>query len=199
MLAVGLVAVKLVVMKMLPFDNKSEFQVIVNLPRGHDRRRPRPGCSMSCRMSSSEFPKSAITRPTPARRRRSTSMGSCASITCAQDPSSATLQVNLVDKHHRTSQEPRDRARRAAGARRHRPQATALPCRSWKFHRGRRCSRRSWRKCTGRATPSSASVAQDVRELFDTTADIVDIDDSLEAPAPRLIVDIDRQKAACSA
>ena len=33
-LAVGLVAVKLVVLKMLPFDNKSEFQIIANLPQG---------------------------------------------------------------------------------------------------------------------------------------------------------------------
>ena len=35
----GLAVVQLVVLKMLPFDNKSEFQVLVNLPRGHARRR----------------------------------------------------------------------------------------------------------------------------------------------------------------
>ncbi|MEP7261678.1 MAG: efflux RND transporter permease subunit, partial [Usitatibacter sp.] len=33
-LSVGLAAVKLVVLKMLPFDNKSEFQVVVDLPAG---------------------------------------------------------------------------------------------------------------------------------------------------------------------
>ena len=33
--AVGLVAAKLVVLKMLPFDNKSEFQVVVDLPARH--------------------------------------------------------------------------------------------------------------------------------------------------------------------
>ncbi|CAM5781178.1 efflux RND transporter permease subunit [Castellaniella caeni] len=32
--AVGLMAVKAVVLKMLPFDNKSEFQVVVNMPAG---------------------------------------------------------------------------------------------------------------------------------------------------------------------
>ena len=32
--AMSLVVFKLVVLKMLPFDNKSEFQVIVNLPEG---------------------------------------------------------------------------------------------------------------------------------------------------------------------
>ena len=33
-LAVGLVAFRLVVLKMLPFDNKSEFQVVVDMPEG---------------------------------------------------------------------------------------------------------------------------------------------------------------------
>ena len=33
-LSLGLGAVKLVVLKMLPFDNKSEFQVIVDMPEG---------------------------------------------------------------------------------------------------------------------------------------------------------------------
>ncbi len=34
LLAAGLAGVKLVIMKMLPFDNKSEFQVVLNMPEG---------------------------------------------------------------------------------------------------------------------------------------------------------------------
>ena len=34
LLAVGLVVVKAVILKMLPFDNKSEFQVVLNMPEG---------------------------------------------------------------------------------------------------------------------------------------------------------------------
>jgi multidrug efflux pump subunit AcrB len=34
LLSMGLVAAKLVVLKMLPFDNKSEFQIIVDMPEG---------------------------------------------------------------------------------------------------------------------------------------------------------------------
>jgi multidrug efflux pump subunit AcrB len=34
----GLLAVRLVQVKMLPFDNKSEFQVILDLPGGHHAR-----------------------------------------------------------------------------------------------------------------------------------------------------------------
>ncbi len=34
LLAAGLVGVKAVILKMLPFDNKSEFQVVLNMPEG---------------------------------------------------------------------------------------------------------------------------------------------------------------------
>ena len=34
LLAIGLVVVQAVVMKMLPFDNKSEFQVVLDMPEG---------------------------------------------------------------------------------------------------------------------------------------------------------------------
>jgi len=33
-MALALVAIKFVVVKMLPFDNKSEFQVVINMPEG---------------------------------------------------------------------------------------------------------------------------------------------------------------------
>jgi hypothetical protein len=33
-----------VVLKMLPFDNKSEFQVVVDMPAGTPLRRPPPPC-----------------------------------------------------------------------------------------------------------------------------------------------------------
>jgi len=39
-------------------------------------------------------------------------------------------------------------------------------------------------------------LAAELHQLFDATADIVDTDDSLEAPAARVVVEIDRQKAA---
>jgi len=39
-------------------------------------------------------------------------------------------------------------------------------------------------------------LARELRRLFDTTADIIDVDDSVEADAERLVVSVDRQKAA---
>ncbi|MDH3438915.1 MAG: efflux RND transporter permease subunit, partial [Betaproteobacteria bacterium] len=40
------------------------------------------------------------------------------------------------------------------------------------------------------------AVAQALRRQFETTPDIVDVDDSVEAPAKRLILKVDRQRAA---
>jgi multidrug efflux pump subunit AcrB len=39
-------------------------------------------------------------------------------------------------------------------------------------------------------------VAKDIRKVFESTEDIVDVDDTTITPAPRYIVDVDRQKAA---
>ncbi len=40
----SLAALKLVVLKMLPFDNKSELQVVVDMPTGTPLERPPPRC-----------------------------------------------------------------------------------------------------------------------------------------------------------
>ena len=39
-------------------------------------------------------------------------------------------------------------------------------------------------------------LTRDLRKIFEATEGVVDVDDSLEAPSPRLVVAIDRQKAA---
>ncbi|NND60703.1 MAG: efflux RND transporter permease subunit, partial [Gammaproteobacteria bacterium] len=44
--------------------------------------------------------------------------------------------------------------------------------------------------------PGQQMIAASLRELFAATPDIVDIDDSVEATAPRVVVEVDRSKAA---
>ena len=39
-------------------------------------------------------------------------------------------------------------------------------------------------------------VAKEVRSVLENTADIVDVDDSVEAPQPKLVIEVDREKAA---
>jgi multidrug efflux pump subunit AcrB len=89
----------LVVLKMLPFDNKSEFQVVVDMPEGTPLEQT-AACCASWAPVVARCPKCDY-RPMPAPPRRSTSTAWCASTTCARRPNVGDLQVNLVDKHHR--------------------------------------------------------------------------------------------------
>ena len=91
-----------VTVKLLPFDNKSEIQVVVDLPQGATRRGhrthsawPPPTGSRICR---NWF----RSRPMPAPPRRSTSTALCATTICATSPEQGDLQVNLTPKAERT-------------------------------------------------------------------------------------------------
>jgi multidrug efflux pump subunit AcrB len=90
-LVVSLAAVQLVVLKMLPFDNKSEFQVVVDMPAGT----PVEVTAAALRELGAHLatcPRSPTTRPTRGSRRRSTSTAWCASTTCARARSRATCR-----------------------------------------------------------------------------------------------------------
>jgi hypothetical protein len=98
--SLALPAFGLVVLKMLPFDNKSEFQVLLDMPGA---RRWSADAAVLRELADAlvrDVPEVPTTRPTPARRRRSISTAWCASTTCAP-AAMGDLQVNLVDKHER--------------------------------------------------------------------------------------------------
>jgi multidrug efflux pump subunit AcrB len=192
--AVGLVAVKLVVLKMLPFDNKSEFQIIANLPQGTTTE-------TTARLLDEL---SHVIERVPEVSDYEAYAGTSAPINfnglvrqyyLRQDPRFGDIQVNLVDKRHRSRKS----------------HAIALAIRPALAAIGRNYNASVQVVEVPPGPPVRAPIvaeiygpryaeqrqfAQDVRKLFDKTADIVDVDDSNEAPAPRLIVDIDRQKAA---
>ena len=126
LLSLVLFATKSVTVKLLPFDNKSELQVVVDLPRGASLEETDrvlaaaaarlAGSRRSCRRS----------RPMPARPRRSTSTASCATTICASEPQQGDLQVNLTPKDERNrashdiALDVRKRLDGLAAARRHR-------------------------------------------------------------------------------
>jgi multidrug efflux pump subunit AcrB len=90
-IAVSLAVVQLVVLKMLPFDNKSEFQVVLNMPEGTPVEQTAAVLDELAAVVR-ELPEVTTSRAMPERRRRSTSTGSCASTTCARVRSSATCR-----------------------------------------------------------------------------------------------------------
>ena len=100
------------VMKMLPFDNKSEFQVVVDMPAGTPLEQTAAVLHELGAGDRRRSLKSPTSRPTPAPPRRSTSTASCASTTCAAAARSATCgQPGRQAPPQRT--EPRHRDARA--------------------------------------------------------------------------------------
>ena len=192
--AVGLVAVKLVVLKMLPFDNKSEFQVVVNSPEGTT-------LETTARLLDEL---AAVIERVPEVSDYEGYAGTAAPINfnglvrqyyLRQGPELGDLQVNLVDKRHRNR-----KSHEIALA--VRPQLAAI---GRKFGAsvqivevppGPPVRAPIVAEVYGPRYVEQRRLAQQIRKVFDTTRDVVDVDDSIEAPAARYVVDIDRQKAA---
>jgi multidrug efflux pump subunit AcrB len=193
-LAVSLVVFRLVVLKMLPFDNKSEFQVIANLPEGT----PLETTAQLLNELSHEVEK------VPEVSDYQAYAGTAAPINfnglvrqyyLRESPELGDLQVNLVDKHHR-SRQSHDialavRPTLAAIGRKYGASVQVV-----EVPPGPPVLAPLVAEVYGPRYEDQRRVAGAVRKLFDSTADIVDVDDSLETHAPRIVVEVDRQKAA---
>ena len=193
-LAVGLVVVKLVVLKMLPFDNKSEFQVVLNMPEG-------TAVETTARALEDL---SQVVKGVPEVSDYEVYAGTAAPINfnglvrqyyLRQDPRLGDIQVNLVDKRHRSRQSHEIalavRPALAAVGRRYGASVQVV-----EVPPGPPVRAPIVAEVYGPRYAEQRQLASGLRKYFDTTPDIVDIDDSVEAPAGRLIVEVDRQKAA---
>jgi len=191
--AVGLAALELVVLKMLPFDNKSEFQIVVDLPAG-----------TALEQTAHVLQEIGVYVATiPEVIDYQTYAGTAAPINFnglvrqyyqRAMPEQGDLQVNLVDKHHRD----RKSHEIALAAR---PQIEAIGA---KFNArikvvevppGPPVLAPIVAEVYGPDYAGQIAVAQRVREVFGATPDIVDIDDSVEVDAPKIVLRIDRDKA----
>jgi multidrug efflux pump subunit AcrB len=192
--AVGLVGVKWVVLKMLPFDNKSEFQVIVNMPEGTPVERT---AQVLAELA-------AEVRQVPEVTDYQAYAGTAAPINfnglvrqyyLRESGELGDLQVNLVDKHDRDRQSHEiARELRPALAeigRRHGASVQVV-----EVPPGPPVMAPIVAEIYGPSYESQRELAREIRKVFDTTPDIIDVDDSLEADARRMIVAVDRQKAA---
>ncbi len=112
-----------------------------------------------------------------------------------ESPELGDLQVNLVDKHHR-SRKSHEIALAV------RPELAAIgkkygaSVQVVEVPPGPPVLAPLVAEIYGPSYQDQRRVAAEVRKLFDSTPDIVDTDDSLEAPSQRYIVEVDRQKAA---
>ncbi|CAG0943500.1 Multidrug resistance protein MdtC [Gammaproteobacteria bacterium] len=192
--ALGLAGLQWVVLKMLPFDNKSEFQVIVDMPEGT----PVEGTARVL----DEL--SRVIETVPEVRDYQAYAGTAAPINfnglvrqyyLRASPELGDLQVNLLDKHerHRASHEIALAVRPALAAigRRHGASVQVV-----EVPPGPPVQAPIVAEVYGPFYAAQRAAARELRTLFEQTPDIVDVDDSTEAAAERLAVSIDREKAA---
>jgi multidrug efflux pump subunit AcrB len=193
-LSVSLAAVKLVILKMLPFDNKSEFQVVVDMPAGtpvevtagalHDL-----GAYLATVGEVTDYQAYAgLASPISFN-------GLVRQYYLRAAPETGDIQVNLLPKGER-SRKSHDIAQSA------RPELERI-ARGWNARvkvvevpPGPPVLSPIVAEVYGPDEPGRIRVAKRVREALASTADIVGIDDSVEDAAPRLLLRIDQGKAA---
>ncbi|WP_303906723.1 efflux RND transporter permease subunit [Thiohalomonas denitrificans] len=192
--SMALVGMQLVVMKMLPFDNKSEFQIVVDMPEGTSVER-------TARVLG-ELGEYLATVPevTDYQAYAGTASpinfnGLVRQYYLREGAYVGDIQVNLADQH--------DRERRSHDI--------ALSVREPLQAIGRQYDANVKivevppgppvrsplvAEIYGLDYQGQIEVAREVRLVFESTEDIIDIDDSVEAPAPKFILRVDQQKAA---
>ncbi len=192
--SVALPVFQRVVLKMLPFDNKSEFQVIVDLPAGAPVERT----AATLR----EMTAYLATVPEVTNYQAYAGLASPINFNglvrqyyLRRGPELGDIQVNLVDKHARHDQSHaialRLRPRLVEIAERHgaRVKVVEVPP-------GPPVMSPIVAEIYGPEDAGRQQLARQVREVWRGNADIVDVDDSSIAQAPKRLVSIDRRKAA---
>jgi multidrug efflux pump subunit AcrB len=193
-IAMALPALGLVRLKMLPFDNKSEFQVVVDLPAGTPLERTDAVLREL----------GAYLATVPEVTDYQTYAGTAAPInfnglvrqyylrTAAE---SGDIQVNLVDKHDRADQShviaTRVRPALQAIGRRHGANVKVV-----EVPPGPPVLAPIVAEVYGPDAAGRRTVAKSIRAVFEATEGVVDVDDSTIAEAPRTVLVVDRRKAA---
>ena len=196
LLAMALVGVKFVVVKMLPFDNKNEFQVVVNMPEGATLETtaaltqelgaylgtvPEVTDYQLYTGTSGPFNFNGLVRHYFLRR----------------GPNVADIQVNLTSKHERDAQS-HDVAKRV------RPDLTAI-AQSYgarievaEVPPGPPVLQTLVAEVYGPDYPRQLEVAEQIRGVFERTEGVVDVDWYAEDLQPQYHFVVDKEKAGLS-
>ncbi|MFM1908305.1 MAG: hypothetical protein RLZZ591_1982 [Pseudomonadota bacterium] len=193
MLSVGLTLVQWVVLKMLPFDNKSEFQVVVDMPAGT----PLENTAAALQDLG------AFLAQQPEVRDLQAYAGTASPITfnglvrqyyLRADAEQGDLQVNLVDKKHRDdkshviAQRLRPELEKIGERHNARVKVVEVPP-------GPPVMSPLVAEVYGPEEAGRQALAQRVAQAFGGTPDIVGIDTTLKEDAPRAHLTVQRQRA----
>jgi multidrug efflux pump subunit AcrB len=192
--AVSLVGLTWVVMKMLPFDNKSEFQVVVDMPEGTTvEQTARVLADMAAYLRTrAEVTDFQVYAGTAAPINFN---GLVRQYYLREGANVGDIQVNLVDRTERDLQSHdialAVRAPLVEIAARYGASVKVV-----EVPPGPPVQAPLVAEIYGPDYAGQQRLAAAVHDLFASTTDIVDTDTSVETAAPRIVVDVDRQKAA---
>ncbi|KZC15382.1 multidrug transporter AcrB [Rhodanobacter sp. FW510-R12] len=192
--AVGLVVVKAVVLKMLPFDNKSEFQVVVDMPEGSTLERTNRLLG-ELAQAVAEVPEVKDWQGYAGTAAPITFNGLVRQYYLRSGPIVGDLQVSLVDKHERQRQSH-------AIALAVRPALAKIGARYGASVKvvevppGPPVLAPIVAEVYGPDYATVRKVALGLERDFKANPDIVDVDTSVEAQAPRDVLVVDRARAA---
>jgi multidrug efflux pump subunit AcrB len=192
--SVSLAALQLVVLKMLPFDNKSEFQVVVDMPAGT----PLENTAAVLREMGTYL--ATVDEVTDYQGYAGTAApinfnGLVRQYYLRQTPESGDLQVNLVGKHRRSRQSHqiaaavRPALQKIADRHGARVKVVEVPP-------GPPVLSPLVAEIYGPDEAGRHVLAKQVRKAFGQTADLIGIDDSIEDNAPKVVLRVDQRKAA---
>ncbi|HEY0940036.1 MAG TPA: efflux RND transporter permease subunit [Steroidobacter sp.] len=194
LIAISLAGLKWVVMKMLPFDNKSEVQIVLNMPEGTALERTA--------LTLDELAAEIATVPEVMHYQAYAGTASPINFNglvrqydLRSGPQFGDIQVILTDKHERdraSHEIARDmRNKLAAIGKRHGASVQVV-----EVPPGPPVQAPIVAEIYGPRYSDQRQLAERIRGLFDGTADIVDTDDTVETDARRYVVEIDRSRAA---
>jgi multidrug efflux pump subunit AcrB len=192
--ALTLAGFKLVVLKMLPFDNKSEFQVVLDMPEGTSLEQTTRvlheiGHLLSDVEEVADYQVYAGTAAPIGFN------GLVRQYYLRKGAHVGDIQVNLVDKHDR-----KRKSHEIAGSLREPVQAIARQfngnAKIVEVPPGPPVMSPLVAEVYGVNYRGQIKTAEQVREVFASTPDIVDIDDSVTYPSSKAIIVVDRPKAS---
>jgi multidrug efflux pump subunit AcrB len=193
-LSLALPATGLVVLKMLPFDNKSEFQVVVDMPAGTPVEKT-AGVLRELGALLAQQPEVTSYQAYAGTAAPINFNGLVRQYYLRAGGEVGDLQVNLVDKAHRSEQSHAIATRLRPGlqqiGRRHGANVKVV-----EVPPGPPVLAPIVAEVYGPDAEGRRQVAQKVRAVFDSTPGIVDVDDSSIAAAPRKLLLVDRRKSA---
>ena len=194
--SVALAFVQLVVLKMLPFDNKSEFQVIVDMPAGT------PVEATAAALADLGAFVATIDEVVDYQAYAGTASpinfnGLVRQYDLRQMPEQGDLQVNLTDRKHRSRKSHeialavRPKLEEIGARHKAKVKVVEVPP-------GPPVLSPIVAEIYGPDEAGRHALAKGVRGAFAATSGVVGIDDSIEDNAPRALVRIDQRKAALS-